>query len=246
MTKFHVQACLNGSRELGAHPALPITPDDLAQAAAQVAAAGAGSVHVHPRDAAGRQSLEPEVIGAAVTAIRSLCPELPVGTSTASWIEPNVARRVKQVEGWTVRPDFASVNFSETGAVELARKLLEMGIQVEAGLASADDARLLVKSGLGPNCLRHLIEVEEPALNSALATADAIDSVLDAAGFHVERLMHGFDASCWDVLDLAVARGHSTRIGLEDTLRLPDGTLAAENTELLTVAIARARSSASR
>ena len=48
-----IKACLNGSRELGAHPALPLTPTQLADAARNAVAAGAGALHIHPRRADG-------------------------------------------------------------------------------------------------------------------------------------------------------------------------------------------------
>ena len=50
-----IQACLNGSRTLGEHPALPITPQELARDAQRVVAAGARALHIHPRNTQGVQ-----------------------------------------------------------------------------------------------------------------------------------------------------------------------------------------------
>jgi len=47
-----LQACLNGDRPRGAHPALPVTPQELAADAAAVAELAVTALHVHPRDAA--------------------------------------------------------------------------------------------------------------------------------------------------------------------------------------------------
>ena len=110
-----LEACLNGSRTPGEHPALPITPQELAQDAQRVVVAGAGALHTHPRNAQGEQSLDAQDIAAALIAIRELCPGVPLGVSTALWIEPDVQRRLQQIQAWTVQPDFASVNFSEPG-----------------------------------------------------------------------------------------------------------------------------------
>ncbi|MER6579665.1 3-keto-5-aminohexanoate cleavage protein, partial [Nonomuraea sp. NPDC001023] len=52
-----IKACLNGSRAADEHPRLPLTPAELAADAVAVRRAGAGAVHLHPRDAAGRESL---------------------------------------------------------------------------------------------------------------------------------------------------------------------------------------------
>jgi uncharacterized protein (DUF849 family) len=47
------------------------------------------------------------------------------------------------------------------------------------------------------------------------------------------------NATAWPLLDAAGARGYSTRIGFEDALTLPDGTVAAGNGELVRAALAR-------
>src|ERR671933_2059349 len=153
-----IKACLNGSRAPGAHPALPLTPEQLANAARQTVAAGAGALHVHPRRADGTQSLEAADVAAALVAIRAACPGIPVGISTGIWIEPDGERRRLLVATWKELPDFAGVNFSEPGALDLCAALLARGIGVEAGLWTPDDARLLVDADLASRCLRLLIE----------------------------------------------------------------------------------------
>ena len=58
-----LQACLNGSRPPGDHEALPLTPEELARDALEVAEAGAVAVHVHPRRARrGRGRALPQAI----------------------------------------------------------------------------------------------------------------------------------------------------------------------------------------
>ena len=109
-----LQACLNGSRTASEHPAVPLTPAALAADARRVFQAGAAAVHVHPRDHAGRESLDPEVVAAALTAIRKEPRILPkiaemvimggghaVGNVTPSaefniWVDPEAARLVMQ------------------------------------------------------------------------------------------------------------------------------------------------------
>ncbi|MBV9708567.1 MAG: 3-keto-5-aminohexanoate cleavage protein, partial [Chloroflexi bacterium] len=85
-----LKACLNGSRLPGEHPALPLTPQELARDAQLVVAAGTHALHIHPRSTNGEQSLAARDIAAALTAIREHCPGISVGVSTAIWIEPNV------------------------------------------------------------------------------------------------------------------------------------------------------------
>lgn len=235
-----IKACLNGSRQPGAHPALPLSPSELAGAARDAVAAGAGALHIHPRRADGSQSFEPDDMTAAVAAVRAACPEVPVGVTTIAWVEPDLARRLALVRAWTGRPDFASVNFSEQGAVEVCRALLGNGIGIEAGLMLADDARLLIESGLAGHCVRLLIEPDEPETADALATVAAIEALLDGAGIRPPRLLHGAEATAWPLLDEALRRGYDTRIGFEDTLGLPDGSPARDNAQLVAVARERA------
>jgi uncharacterized protein (DUF849 family) len=214
-----IKACLNGSRAPGEHPALPLTPAQLADAARGAVAAGAGALHIHPRRADGSQSFEPSDVAAAVAAVRAACPGAPVGGTTIAWAEPDPARRLALVQSWTIRPDFVSVNFSEAGTEQLCAALLASRIGIEAGLASADDARLLIATGLAGRCVRLLIEPDEPEITAALATVRAIEALLD------EALRCGYD----------------TRIGLEDTLVLPDGRTARDNAELVAAAWERAK-----
>jgi uncharacterized protein (DUF849 family) len=56
---------------------------------------------------------------------------------------------------------------------------------------------------------------------------------------HGPGVLHGTDATAWPMIDLASARGYGTRVGLEDTLVLPDGTTAGGNAELVGAAAVR-------
>ena len=235
-----IKACLNGSREPGEHPTLPITAADLARDAALVVAAGARALHIHPRAADGKQSLAAQDQAAAIAAIRTRCPGIPVGVSTAIWIEPDVALRLHKVQEWTVPPDFASVNFDEPGVIDLCNALLERRIGVEAGISSVAEVELLLQSGFAERCLRVLIEPGEEEASAALATAAAIIQALDEASIQLPRLLHGFGAAAWPVLDAALLYGYDTRIGLEDTLTRPDGSQASGNAELVALAVSRA------
>jgi len=78
-----IQACLNGRRGRDEHPAVPVTPGEVAR---EAAVAGAEAVHLHARGAGGGESLLAGDVGAAVAAVRQACPGLPVGASTGLWI----------------------------------------------------------------------------------------------------------------------------------------------------------------
>jgi uncharacterized protein (DUF849 family) len=230
-----VQGCLNGARKPGFHPRLPLTPAALAEDAAACVAAGAAEFHIHPRAADGRESLSAEAVGAAVAAIRARLPGTFVGISTGAWIEGDADRTLAAIGAWRVAPDYASVNFSEPAAPAVLELLRHQGVGIEAGIWTVADAERLVRLGLGGQVLRVLIEVD--GAEGAAAEADAIRAVLDRAALRRPLLLHGSGENTWALVAAAARHRMSTRIGLEDTDRLPDGNVAADNAALVAAAV---------
>jgi uncharacterized protein (DUF849 family) len=233
-------AALNGARSKIAHPAVPVSPTELAEAARGAAEAGAQAIHFHVRGPDGGESLAPDDVARAVTAIRPL--RIPFGISTGAWIIPDPDERLRVISAWTTLPDFVSVNFNETGAAELARHLLDRGVNVEIGIPDRSAAEELVRSELAPGCLRLMFEPAEQVPGEALKMVAECETVLGGAGIKSPRLLHGVDATAWPLLDEAIARGYDGRIGFEDTFALPDGTRAATNADLVRAAKRRAKS----
>lgn len=152
--------------------------------------------------------------------------------STGLWIsDGDRGARAAAVGSWSELPDFASVNFSEEGAVVLCRQLMSRGIAVEAGLATPADAELFVRAGVAP--LRVLVEVDGDDRES-LALAAAIEEIVAPAASRL--LEHGYGRATWAVVRRAARLGHQIRVGLEDTLVLADGTVAADNAQLVRAA----------
>lgn len=231
-----LQAALNGSRTPDEHPALPVTPEQIAKAGQQAVAAGAAELHLHVRDANGQESLAPADVAHTLTLVRVACPGVPVGISTSAVIVPDPHERYRLVQHWTMLPDYVSVNIHEDGAIDLIRLVVERNIGVEAGVWHAPAAQQLSASGLASRCLRVLIEAQEDDLHAARANAAAISTILDHAGVELPRLLHGLNAPAWELVRDAIAHAYDTRVGLEDMLHLPDGTLAADNAALVTAA----------
>lgn len=230
-----VKACLNGGRSRDDHPAVPLTADELAADAAACVAAGAGALHIHPRDPEGEQTLEAEPTAVVLQAVRAAVPDVPVGGTTLLDIcAGDAERRLAMVRAWTVKPDFVSLNLEEPGADELARALIdELGVGVEAGVFTVADAEALAASSFRDELVRVLIEVDDADGAAAVDRAWAIEAALDRAGIGAPRLHHGYEAATWAVIDAALARGRDVRIGLEDTLIMRDGARAPRNAELV-------------
>jgi uncharacterized protein (DUF849 family) len=245
-----LQACLNGDRS---DQGVPRSAAELAAAAASCIAAGARSIHCHPRDADGHETLEPGPIADAVHAIREAV-RTELSLSTGLWItQGDVDARARAIAGWTERPDMVSVNVSEEGWTELAEMLAGRSIDVEAGVWTVADVEALAESGLVARwghgrrgsgrrhapVTRILVEPPSESGPDAVALARDIDQALDAAAIPTPRLHHGAGEATWAVLEAAVARGRDIRVGFEDVLTLPDGRPAPDNAALVAEAVRR-------
>jgi uncharacterized protein (DUF849 family) len=229
-----LQAALNGDRSAGEHPSIPIAPEALAQDAAACVAAGAGAIHLHPRDSRGHETLDAAVVDAVVRYVRGACG-VPVGVTTGAWIEDDVDERVAFIEGWS-EPDYSSVNLSEDGAERVMAALLSRGIGVEAGVATVEDADRLAASGVADRILRVLVEPVDADPDDAASIVAQIHATLDRHEIHAPRLQHGDGTATWVLISDAVRRGLDTRVGLEDTLVLPGGSRADGNPALIAAA----------
>ena len=244
-----IKACLNGGTSRAAHSAVPCTPGELAGDAREVVRAGAGVIHVHPRDEAGLETLEASAVLAAVRAIRAAVPGVPIGATTGIWtVDGDPVRRMALVADWfgEDRPDFASINVSEPGADALAARLSELGIPVEAGVWTPDDADMLAATGFGSEVIRILIEPRDDDPEAAVAAAARIEETLDRHNLQAPRLHHGYGLATWHVIRAALRLGRDIRAGLEDTTVLPDGSMAAGNRELVAAAVSLAKAAGHR
>lgn len=233
-TRVGLQAALNGDLTKSAHASVPVSVEELARDAAACVAAGAGAIHLHPRDCEGRERLAAEVVDEVVTKVRKACG-VPVGVTTGAWIEPDLGRRLELVRAWR-SADYTSVNLSEPGATEIMGILIQNGIGIEAGVWTVEDAERLAASGLGGRVTRILVEPVDVSAENAVGLVEDIHGALDRLGLTAPRLQHGDGEAAWVLLIDAIRRGHDTRIGLEDTLYGPNGELTSGNEALVRAA----------
>lgn len=232
-----VQGALNGGRGRDWHQRVPRSPADLAADAVAAARAGAACLHVHPRDAAGAESLLPADVDAALAAIRAAAPGIPVGISTGAWIAPFGAARIAGLAALSERPDYVSVNLSEADAPAVIAAACALGIGVEAGLAAVADVDRLAGLPEARRCLRLLVEINEQDEAEALAAFAAVTRRIADLVLPAPVLAHGFEAGFWPVLRAAAARGLDLRAGLEDGRLGPDGAVVDGNADLVAAAI---------
>ena len=179
-----LQAALNGSRMKSEHFAMPESIEELTRDAVACVAAGARAIHLHPRGPDGRERLDAEIIDAVVAGVRAACGA-PVGVTTGAWIEPDLQRRLALIRAWRA-PDYASVNLSEAGSLEIMASMIQTGTGIEAGVWTVEDAERLGASGLGDQVTRILVEPGELQVGddaaAALALVDDIHTTLDRFG----------------------------------------------------------------
>ena len=234
-----IEVALNGGRSRAEHPHVPCSPQELAAAAKEAVAAGAGAAHFHVRAADERESLDADDLARAVSAVRAANPGVPFGVSTGLWMVRDARERQEKVAAWKTLPDFASVNFNEEGGIALAEMLLAKGVGVEAGMGSVLATEKFLESGLAGRCRWVLLEPEHQQMDAALAIVAKTETMLRAAGIALPIILHGVGSTAWELIDVAAQRGYDTRIGLEDTLTLPDGREAKGNAELVVEAMKR-------
>lgn len=237
-TRF-LQAALNGDCM---HPAAPREAVAIATAARAAVDAGAQSVHVHAFDAAGRETLDGVACAAVLRAIRAHCPGVPISLTTSATIVRDPGERLSLIDAWEELPDLVTANQGEPGIVELCERLLARGVGIEAGLLTSADARAFVRSGLAARCQRVLIEPLDEDPDAAVRHAAEMEDIVLAAGITLPQVHHGYGMACWAVNRRGLERGHGIRTGLEDVTRLPDGSPARDNADLVAAALHLIRS----
>ena len=234
-----IQAALNGARCCDEHPGIPCSAEELAQDAAACVAAGAAELHLHPRAPDGRETLDPLTVYSTVRQVKSAV-DVPIGVSTGAWIEPNLETRLTAIRAW-YGPEYASVNCSEPGAIDVMYALIGVGAGIEVGIGRVEDVDRFARSLLifSNAIVRILVEPSGDDLTSereARARFEAIHQRLDALGLTMPRLQHTDGPLAWFGVRDAFRRGWDTRIGFEDMLTGPRRKAVASNAELVAAA----------
>jgi uncharacterized protein (DUF849 family) len=243
----------NGARRTKAdHPALPMSAAELAGEAARCCDAGASAIHLHVRDDDGAHVLDAARYGAAWQAVREATGgAMAVQITTEAVGRYSTAEQVAVVRA--VMPEAVSIAVRELvpdaaheAAAELfLRWLKQVRISPQFILYDAGDVQRLhdlqargVVPFANPFLLfvlgRYAAEQQsapqdlEPFLN-ALEGRDAVWAVC-AFGRR--------EAAC---AEAAIAAGGHVRVGFENNLHLPDGSLAVGNADLVRCVAAAAR-----
>jgi uncharacterized protein (DUF849 family) len=229
----------NGARKTSAdHPAVPITPDDIARTAAACREAGACMIHLHVRDGDGRHSLDVDAYRTAIDAIRrTVGQDLVVQVTTEAVGIYHREEQMAMVRA--LKPEAVSLAVreivpdgeAEPDAAAFFAWLHSEAILPQYILYSDDDLRRfddLVARGVVPGARQVVLFVEPTDLLPFLA-ANTHNHLWSLCAFGQR------ETAC--AITAAALGGHA-RVGFENNLHLPDGSLAPDNAALV-AAVAR-------
>ena len=236
-------------------PAIPYTPAEYAAEARRIVDEGGVMIHIHARKPDGTPSYEIEDFRAITEAIRAEVGEQVIVNYSTGTIGVPVAKRIEYLRA--CRPEVAALNmgsmnyakysrskkqfvfnmvfenpFSEI--IELLEAMNELGIKPEhecfdvghvGSLAPLIDMGVL-KTPLHVDCVMGVVGGIPPTARNLAAMVDNIPE-----GSHWGVI--GISRDQWMLVSAALTLGGSIRVGLEDNLYLPDGTMARSNGELI-------------
>ena len=239
----------NGGRKTKAdHPALPLSPDELARAAAECLERGASMIHLHVRDRNGGHCLDPDAYRAAIARIcREVGDRLVIqitseslGLFTPSEQRAAVLEANPEAVSLALR-EFAPEKSDEKDFCLFLGRLKQMRIWPQIIVYTAEEAERLgamIKQGLIPfDELAVLYVLGRFTLTRTAAPGDLLPFLAPEMPRFSPWSVCAFgrrEAAC--VTAGALLGGH-VRVGFENNLTLPNGARAASNAELVGAAV---------
>ncbi len=236
-------------------PAIPYTPAEYGAEARRIVDEGGVMIHIHARKPDGTPSYEVEDFQAITDAIRSEVGDAVIVNYSTGTIGVPVAKRVEYLRA--CRPEVAALNMGSMNyakysrsrkqfvfnmvfanpfdeIIELLEAMNELGIKPEhecfdvghvGSLEPLIDMGVL-RTPLHVDCVMGVVGGIPPTARNLAAMVENIPE-----GSHWGVI--GISRDQWMLVSAALTLGGSIRVGLEDNLYLPDGTMARSNGELI-------------
>lgn len=234
-----IMSAPTGARRLkDAHPGIPLTTEEIAKTAREVADAGADEFHLHVRDDEGVHSLDAGRYREAMAAVAEAAPELDIQITTESAGIYEVEDQLACLDAIT--PTYATAAIRETMrdnavAEKIYALTAERNIRMQHILFDREDIDLLrsaYASGMIAPESRDAIFVLGRYVPPRLAQAWELKPLLDeAADLNLDWAVCAFGKHETACLTEALERGGSVRVGFENNIHMPDGSLAISNAE---------------
>ena len=238
-------------------PAIPYTPAEYGAEARRIVDEGGVMIHIHARTPDGTPSYEIEDFQAITEAIKAAVADQVIINYSTGTIGVSVEKRVAYLRA--LKPNVAALNmgslnyakysrsrkqfvfdmvfqnpFSEI--IELLEAMNEIGIKPEhecfdighiGSLEPLIDMGLL-KTPVHVDCVMGVVGGIPPTARNLAAMVDNLP-----AGEDHHWGVVGISRKQWMLISAALTLGGSIRVGLEDNLYLPDGSMARSNGELV-------------
>ncbi len=243
-------------------PAIPYTPQEMAQEAKRAYDAGAAIVHIHARTDDGFPDWSVETFQRIKDEIKAICPEVILNFSTGA---VGVAREERIAHIQQVKPDIAALNMGSMNyAIYSSAKkkfyhdhvfanpfgdilfFLESmnAVGVRPELECFDTGHIgntapLIDLGVlkAPYEFSFIMGV----LGGIPATAENLANQKRNLPQNASWQVIGIQRQQWQMVAAALTLGGNVRVGLEDNFYLPTGEMARSNGELVAAAVSLVR-----
>lgn len=247
MERLLIGVAPNGARRTRQdHGALPLTPLELARTAAACAEAGAAMFHLHVRDKRGRHSLDPELYRRAMTEVEAAVGEamvIQVSSEAAGIYGPD--EQIKLMG--RLAPRCISIGLCEflgdcryiDRAKDFFYSLSLNGTGIQFILYSPHEVSLyedFSRQGVLPG-ENHFLLFVVGSYQGKENTVYSLEQYLAALRGKNSWMACGFGINEHRVIKEAMKLGGHVRIGFENNLHRPDGSVAKNNEELVQMAM---------
>ena len=235
-------------------PAIPYTPEEIAEEARRSVEAGASIVHIHARQDNGRPAYEVETYARIDKAVRGSCPDVIINYSTGAI---GVGREARIHHVRRLKPEMAALNMGSMNYAIYSRQ--NKTFYHDHVFANPfEDIRYFLEAMNEAGTRPEMECFDSGHINNAQPLIDLgvlrppyqfslIMGVLGGMAAGTKNLVHQVDLlppdSQWQVIGIgrhqwpmvaaAITLGGNVRVGLEDNLYLPNGELARSNGELV-------------
>ncbi|HTM21672.1 MAG TPA: 3-keto-5-aminohexanoate cleavage protein [Kofleriaceae bacterium] len=254
--KVIISCALTGAVTSKQHcPAIPYTPEEIADEAKRAYDAGAAIVHIHARTDQGMPTWEPAVFGKIMDEVKKRCPVL------INWSTGGAGPMKDRVEHLKTRPHIAALNMGSMNYAKWRPEKKSFAFNFVFA-NSFDDiiafAKAIREAGAKPEM--ECFDTGHTASHAVLADLGLLDAPyhfsfimgvlggIPATARHLAFQAQNVPAgSRWKVIGIsrdqwmlamaALSLGGDVRVGLEDNFYLPDGDMAKSNGALVDAAV---------
>lgn len=240
---FAIAVAPNGARRNKAdHPRLPMTAAEIARDAAEALEAGAAMIHLHVRDREGRHALDVDLYREAVEAVRA-----EVGDRLVVQITTEAVGRYTPPEQMAVvdalRPESVSIALreilpefvDETEAARFLARTASAGTMVQFIIYEPSELmriKRLAARGVLPDPAPPVLAVLGRYGQTGASDVE-FEAYLAAGVARFPWMLCAFGPREAEFAARGALRGGDARVGLENNLMLPDGSVAPSNAAIV-------------